>query len=130
MSVQACRIFGYGYKFPAKEKLFSFLDEDSEYDFCDITGLNFSYYNMYDTPSDEKKCKLMVIVDGMGGEYKCVMFVTQVIDMYDSHGFYEQGWVRKFKDDEYVRMYAKKEIETLLQRELGEPQEIELEHYS
>lgn len=138
MSVQACRIRGFGYKFNYDEPLFSFIkgeDEeemfDNEYDFICVLGVNFSYYDMYDTPSDKKKPKLMVVTDGMNGDFKAVMFVTQVIDMFDTHGFYEQGWIRDFKDDEWLRERAKENIETFLQRKLDrEPVELDFEHYS
>ena len=53
MSVQACRIRGVGYKFDYEYPLFSFIkgkDEeeilDNEYDFIDVLGLNFSYYDI------------------------------------------------------------------------------------
>jgi hypothetical protein len=138
MSVQACRIRGFGYKFDYEYPLFSFIkgeDEeeilDNEYDFIDVLGLNFSYYDMHNTPSDKNKRKLMIITDGMNGNYKAVMFVTQVIDMYDTHGFYEQGWVRDFRNDDWLRKCAKRDIETLLQRKFDEePIELDLEYYS
>lgn len=138
MSVQACRIRGFGYKFDYEEHLFSFIkgeDEeeifDNEYNFINVLGLNFSYYDMCDTPSDKNKPKLMVVTDGMNGNYKAVMFITQVIDMYDTHGFYEQGWIRYFEDSEWLRKRAKENIETFLQRKLDrEPVELDFEHYS
>ena len=73
----------------------------------------------------------MIITDGMNGNYKAVMFVTQVIDMYDTHRFYEQGWVRDFRNDDWLRKCAKRDIETLLQRKFDEePIELDLEYYS
>lgn len=138
MSVQACRVRGFGYNFDYEEPLFSFIkDEDkeemfnNEYDFIDVLGLRFSYYDMHATPSDKNKLKLMVVSDGMSGDYKAVMFVTQVIDMYDTSGCADQGWVRDFRDDEWMRSCAKRHIETLLQRKFDkEPVELNLEYYS
>lgn len=138
MSVQACRIRGVGYKFDYEHPLFSFIKGedkeeilDNEYDFIDVLGLNFSYYDMCGTPSDKNKLKLMIVTDGMNGNYKAVMFITQVIDMYDTNGFYEQGWVREFRNDDRLRKCAKRYIETLLQRKFDEePIELDLEYYS
>lgn len=138
MSVQACRIRGFGYKFDYEEHLFSFIkgeDEeeifDNEYNFIDVLGLDFSYYDIHDTPSDKNKPKLMVVTDGMNGNYKAVMYITQVIDMYDTHGYYDQGWIRDFEDSEWLRKHAKEHIETFLQRKLDrEPIELDFEYYS
>lgn len=138
MSVQACRIRGFGYMFDFKEPLFSFIkgaDDDwifeNEQSFIDVLGLEFSYYRMYDTSSNTKKAKLMVVTDGMNGEFKAVLYVTQVIDLYDTSGCHEQGWIRDFRNDDYIREYAKQNIETFLQRKLDrEPRELDFEYYS
>ena len=45
MSTQVCKIKGYGYKFNYNETLFSFLDKDDEYDFLEVIGKDFSYYD-------------------------------------------------------------------------------------
>ena len=138
MSVQACRIRGFGYKFDYKEPLFSFIkgeDEeeifDNEYNFTEVLGVNFGYYDMHDTPSDREKAKLMVVTDGMNGYFKAVLYITQVIDMYDTSGCYDQGWIRDFRNDDYIRKCAKEHIETFLQRKLDrEPVELDFEYYS
>lgn len=129
MSTQVCRIKGFGYKFDGNEKLFDFLkdEDDEEYNFLDVIGLEASYYD-FKKQSDSNEPNLKVITDGMCGEYKYVMFVDEVSYIENTHG--DSFWVRKFRSDKWIKDYAKSKIETLLGRKLGEPKEWDFQHYS
>ena len=132
MSTQVCKIKGYGYKFNYNETLFSFLDEDSEYDFLEVIGKNFSYYEFRDWQSQDKKNLeplLAVITDGMCGEYKYVLYIEEVHYIENTHG--DDYWEINPRFDNYVKEYAQKHIETFLKRKLDiEPQMFKFEHWS
>lgn len=129
MSTQVCLISGYGYKFDYNTPLFSFINDiDQEYDFLDVTGLTSGYYDLQDSISDRKKSKLAVIVDGMCGGYKYVMYITSA--SYVSNTHFGDPWHREFRNDDYIRNYCKQNIETLLIKPLGDPKEFTFEHWS
>lgn len=132
MSTQICKIKGYGYKFNYKEQLFSFLNEDDEYDFLDVIGKNFSYYDFRDWQSPDKKNLeplLAVITDGMCGEYKYVLFIEEAHYINNTH--WDDYWEINPRFDDWVKEIAKKRIECFLQRKLDtEPQMFKFEHWS
>lgn len=126
MSIQVSRVKGIGYKFNYEEPLFSFIkDNDKEYDFIDIIGLNYSYYSAKKDNRDDSNLK--IITDGMNGEYKYVLFLEEASYIDNSHG--DSYWCKKYKYDNHTKKYAKENIETLLQRELGNPIEFDFQHY-
>jgi len=128
MSVQACLIKGFGYKFNFDDLLFSHLDdEDKEEEFIDVIGMYVSYYRLRDKESSQESF-LGIITDGMNGEYKYVMFITEASYIMNTHG--DHYWRHTYRMDEYIKNYAKQKIETLLGRTLGEPEEHTFEHYS
>lgn len=128
MSIQACLIRGYGYRFDYSESLFSHIqDDDKEYDFIEVIGLDEGYYSLRDN-KNSKDALLGIVKDGMCGEYKYVLFITEASYIENTHG--DNFWRNEFRNDDYIRNYCKKNIETLLGRELGEPTEHVFEHYS
>lgn len=132
MSIQICKIKGYGYKFDYKEQLFSFLNEDDEHDFLNVIGKNFSYYDFRDWQNQDKKNLeplLAVITDGMCGEYKYVLFIEEV--HYIENTICDDYWKINPRFDEWVKENAQQKIETFLQRKLDiEPQMFSFKHYS
>jgi len=128
MSTQACSIRIFGYKFDYKDLLFSHInDNGQEYDFVDIIGMDIGYYELRDMGSSDKGL-LKIIIDGMCGEYKYVGFITEASYILNTHG--DDYWRNTFRNDNFIKEYAKSKIQTLLGRELGEPQEYVFEHYS
>lgn len=130
MSMQICRIRGIGYKFNYEDLPFSFLDnEDKEHDFLNVINRNLSYYSLRDMKINENESLIGMVTDGMGGTYKYILVVTEATYVDNTH--YDDYWQNKFRNDEYVREYAKQNIETFLQRKMDiEPQEFEFLHYS
>lgn len=132
MSIQICKIKGYGYKFDYKEQLFSFLNEDDEHDFLNVIGKNFSYYDFRDWQNQDKKNLeplLAVITDGMCGEYKYVLFIEEV--HYIENTMCDDYWEINPRFDEWVKENAQQKIETFLQRKFDEePQMFSFKHYS
>lgn len=130
MSTQICKIRGIGYKFKYEDLPFSFLDDtDKEYDFLEVINRNLNYYSLRDMKISEHEALLGVVIDGMGGEYKYVLIVTEATYVDNTH--YDEFWQHHFRDDEYVRQYAKEKIETFLQRKLdSEPEIVEFKHYN
>lgn len=62
------------------------------------------------------------IGDGMNGDYKYILIVTEATYVDNTH--YDDFWQNKFRNDEYVREYAKEKLETFLQRKMDtEPRE-------
>jgi len=128
MSTQACLIKGFGYKFKHDDNIFSYIDNnDDEYDFIDVIGLDGSYYNMRNLKSDETISPLRIFLDGYSGEYKYVLFVTEASYIENTHG--DDRWKNKYRNDDYVKKYAKQHIETLIGKKLSDVQEIEFEHW-
>jgi hypothetical protein len=130
MSTQVSLVKGIGYKFEYDEDIFSFIKniDDEEYDFIDVLNMSGCYYDMKKLKSDNRISPLRVYTDGMSGEYKYVLFVTEVSYLENSHG--DDRWRNKYRNDEYVKQYAKQHIETFLQRTMNdEPKELEFEHW-
>lgn len=129
MSTQACRIKGFGYKLDYDEDVFSHIknEDDEEYNFIDVIGLDGGYYDMRDLKSDTRTSPLRIFTDGMCGDYKYVIYVTEASYIENTHG--DERWVNKYRDDEFVREYAKQHIETLTGKSLDEPIEVDFEHY-
>jgi hypothetical protein len=129
MSTQVCRVKGYGYKFDYSENIFSFIDDkDIEFDFIDIVGLYGSYYSLRDSNKTDCESNIMIFNDGMCREYKYVIYVTEASYIENSHG--DERWVRRFRNDNFIRTYAKSHIETLLQRkDIGYPIEVDFDHW-
>lgn len=133
MSTQICKIIGYGYKFDYKSPIFSFIDNiDTEYDFLDVIGKNFSYYQFRDWQCQDKndlEPLLAVISDGMNGEYKYVLFIQNAHYIDNTH--FDDYWEISPRFDDFVKDYAKNKIETFLQRKLDkEPQMFDFKHWS
>jgi len=128
MSTQATLIKGIGYKFKYDDNIFSHINNnDDEYDFIDVIGLDGSYYNMRNLKSDEKISPLRIFLDGYNGDYKYVLFVTEASYIENTHG--DDRWKNKYRNDDYVKKYAKQHIETLTGQKLDAVQEIEFEHW-
>ena len=129
MSIQACEIRGIGYKFDYNEDLFSFIsDVEDEQEFIDVIDVAGGYYSMKDLKSNNKISPLRIFIDGMNGEYKYVLIVTEATYIENTHG--DNRWKNKYRDDEFIRKNAKKRIETLLQRKFEEnPNDVVFEHY-
>lgn len=131
MSTQICKIRGYGYKFDYKEQLFPFLKEDDEYDFLNVINKNFNYYSFRDWQcQDKKKIEplLAVIIDGMGGEYKYVLYIEEVHYVDNTH--FDDYWEIHPRFDDWVKERAKDKIELFLQRKLDrEPQMFDFKHW-
>ena len=126
MSVQECRVKGYGYKLDSNEQLFSFItNKDAEYDFADAVGMLGNYYNLRDTKSDSRLRLLRIFFTEENSTY--VLFVTESSYVQNTHG--DNYWVNKYRDDDFMRSNAKRQIETLLQRKLNEPGEIDFIHW-
>ena len=132
MSTQICKIKGYGYKFNYSEQLFNFIDKDNEFDFLEVIGKNFSYYDFRDWQSPDKKNLeplLAVITDGMCGEYKYVLFIEEVHYINNTH--WDDYWEINPRFDDWVKEITKNRIECFLQRKLDEePQMFSFTHYS
>ena len=129
MSLQVCRIKGFGYKFDYENNLFSHIDnKDLESDFIDIVGLHGGYYGFKKENSNKKEDNLKIISDGMNGEYKYVLYISEVSYVENTLG--DDFWTREFRNDEWIRKYAKENISILLGTELGEAQEFDFLHYS
>lgn len=128
MSVQGCLIRIFGYKFNYDELLFSHItDDEKEYDFIDVIGMDTGYYELQKNGSSEKGL-LKIIIDGMNGEYKYVGFITEASYIMNTH--YDEYWRHTYRNDDFIKKYAKEKIETLLGKKLGEPKEYVFEHYS
>lgn len=126
MSIQVSRVKGFGYKFDYKENLFSHIDNsDDEYEFLEVIGLNYSYYEIKE--DKRKSLNLKVVTDRMSGEYVYVLYLEEVSYIENSHG--DEYWCNKYRYDDWVKKYAKEHIETFLGRKLGEPQEFDFKHY-
>ena len=132
MSTQICKIKGFGYKFDYDEPLFSFIpDKDKEYDFLDIVNKNFGYYSFrnYRHNDSPDKRLLSVVIDGMGGEYKYVLYIEKVEYVDNTH--FDDYWELECRCDDWVKERAKNWIETFLQRKLDtEPQMFEFKHWN
>lgn len=132
MSTQICKIRGYGYKFSYNDQLFSFISKgDDEHDFLNIINKNFGYYTFRDWQNQDKKNKeplLAVITDGMGGEYKYVLYIENAHYVDNSH--YDEYWEINPRFDDWVKERAKDKIEIFLQRKLdSEPQMFDFKHW-
>lgn len=132
MSTQACKIRGYGYKFNYKDNIFSFIkDADIEYDYLNIIGKNFSYYDFRDWQSQDKKNiepLLVVIIDGMNGEYKYVVYVENAHYIENTLG--DAYWDINPRFDDWVKDRAQEKIEIFLQKKLDrKPQMFDFEHW-
>lgn len=132
MSTQACKIRGYGYKFNYKDNIFSFIkDADIEYDYLNIIGKNFSYYDFRDWQSQDKKNiepLLAVVIDGMDGEYKYVIYIENAHYIENTLG--DAYWDINPRFDNWVKDRAQKKIEIFLQRKLDrKPQMFDFEHW-
>ena len=133
MSTQVCKIKGYGYKFSYDTLLFSYIDDkDKEWDFLDVINKEFSYYDFRDWQNQDKKNKeplLAVIIDGMCGEYKYVLYIEEVKYVNNTH--FDDYWEIHPRFDDWVKERAKDKIETFLQRKIDqEPRIFEFEHWS
>lgn len=133
MSIQACKIRGYGYKFNYKDNIFSFIkDADIEYDYLNIIGKNFSYYDFRDWQSQDKKNiepLLAVVIDGMNGEYKYVVYVENAHYIENTLG--DAYWDIYPRFDDWVKDHAQEKIEIFLQRKLDrKPQMFDFENWS
>jgi hypothetical protein len=132
MSTQVCKIRGYGYKFNYKDNIFSFIkDADIEYDYLNIIGKNFSYYDFRDWQSQDKKNiepLLAVVIDGMNGEYKYVIYVENAHYIENTLG--DAYWDINPRFDDWVEDNAQEKIEIFLQRKLDrKPQMFDFEHW-
>lgn len=117
MSTQACNIKGYGYKFNYDDLLFEHIkDLDLEYDLLEVIALNGSYYNTRDLKGGDRVSPLRVYSDGMNGEFKYVLYVTEAHYIENTHG--DNYWKNKYRNDDYVKKYAKQHIETFLNRKI------------
>ena len=127
MSLQVCRIKGYGVKLEYGENIFTHInDKDKEQEFLEILKLDYSYYSLKKRISDD--AFFAVIMDGMNGEYKYVMYITEVSYIENTHG--DDYWCNKYRDDKWIREYAKENIEIVMGRDVGELHEIDFKHYS
>ena len=63
----------------------------------------------------------------MSGEYIYVLFIEEASYIENSHG--DNYWCNKYRYDDWVKKYAKENIETLLQKKLEMPQEFDFHHY-
>ncbi len=128
MSIQALSVKGVGYKIKPDEQVFSHIsDSDIEYDFIDILGLDGGYYDMKNLESDKNKSPLRVFIDGMNGDYKYILYVTEVHYIENTHG--DNFWKNKYRDDDFLRKYAQRHIELVTGKKMGTLQEVEFEHY-
>ena len=131
MSIQICKIRGYGYKFSYDTQLFSFLSKDDEHDFLNVINKNFNYFSFRNWQNQDKnniEPLLAVIVDGMGGEYKYVLYIENVHYVDNTH--FDDYWEINPRFDDWVKERAKDKIEMFLQRKLDEkPQMHNFKHF-
>ena len=130
MSLQACRIKGWGFKFKYDEPLFSFIkDLNKESEFLCACHISVGYYFFRELiKNDFNYSYLYVITDGMDGAYKIVLFPTEVSYIENTLG--DIDWKIDFNDKDLIRTNAKQIIEAFLQRKLDrEIEYLDFEHW-
>lgn len=129
MSIQACRISLYGYKFDFYEPIFKDIPIDIEGEYVDVWGIPTGYYDLQywkNTKPYQNSC-LVYISDGMNADYKYIGYLKSATYIENTLG--DPFWETTPRFDEWVMKRTKPNIEMILRKELGEPQLFTFDHY-